>query len=86
MPKQIWDLKPGDKVGTVDYGEVEFIGFIEEGLECKVILGKDLAIRCGYGDRFVGAIIPTSDLVLEQNAPEALQQNNPPLSRQLEHE
>jgi hypothetical protein len=71
-PKQIWDLKASDPVLSTRWGPALFVGFMDEGLECQILLLKSFKT------------VPTSDLVLSENAQEALEQILSSVSRQPE--
>ena len=75
MQKTIWDLKLDEQVFTRNNGWAYFLGFLNEGLECKV----EVMVETKYFDgskvvRPINIVIPSSDLILTENAQEALQQ------------
>jgi hypothetical protein len=74
VSNQIWDIGLGDLVETKSFGWVIFLGFFQDGLECKIFT-MDMV-----------HIIPASNLILPLNSPEAPQQNIHPVSHQLKHQ
>jgi hypothetical protein len=63
--KSMRDLQPLEMVMTRSYGEVQFLGFLDDGLECQIGTWKEYVRKDGSkGKRPINPIVPTSELLL----------------------